>query len=448
MYCKLIKLNMEGSLMKKRDINAVLIFMFTMILIIPISISSQGTLLPGGPPAKTMKSLDEIYKAAESRTPISGSIPFAINSSGSYYLTGNITVKTNEDAIIIQAGNVTIDLNGFTITGPGNKVIGSSNGIYCSGYYNITIINGNILEFGKSGISCATTTNTLVMNIKASNNGENGISVGAYAIIKNCQTAYNGATGINAGTASVIENCSSNCNTANGYYLAGSTTVKSSVAYTNTGTGFYSSGQIKYVDCISSYNTGYGFKSDGAVMQSRASLELINSTSQYNTLDGVYCGSRSYIENCSINENTLKGINMAEGVIYGLGGGVDTKSIVKNCNITGNDSDGIYIFSQCDILENNISSNGRYGIYVTNFSIKPAGTDYGTHNRIQGNYLTDNVTKGIYIPGKGINIIIKNIAISNGAESPWDDYDIETTYNKIGIITEDMLTHYSIANIY
>jgi hypothetical protein len=43
-----------------------------------------------------------------------GTSPFTISSSGSYYLTGNITVASG-GVITINASNVTLDLNGYSI---------------------------------------------------------------------------------------------------------------------------------------------------------------------------------------------------------------------------------------------------------------------------------------------------------------------------------------------
>ena len=73
--------------------------------------SGQGPLTPPGAPAPTMKTLDQV----EARKPIpGGTSPFTISTSGSYYLTGNITVASG-DVITINASNVTLDLNGYTI---------------------------------------------------------------------------------------------------------------------------------------------------------------------------------------------------------------------------------------------------------------------------------------------------------------------------------------------
>ncbi|MEI7900111.1 MAG: hypothetical protein WCK89_07650 [bacterium] len=98
---------------------------------------AQGSLTPPGAPAPTMKTLDQL----EPRTPISSG-PYTIAVPGSYCLTANITVSTN-DAITIAANNVTLDLGGFTISSTAASATGY--GIKLSnGSRDITISNGHI----------------------------------------------------------------------------------------------------------------------------------------------------------------------------------------------------------------------------------------------------------------------------------------------------------------
>src|SRR5438270_7273607 len=95
--------------------------------ILPMSIFAQGSLTPPGAPAPTMKSLDQI----EARTPIAGGTSAVTIGSGSYYLTGNLTISsTSTNGVTVSASNVTIDLNGFTLTGPSS---GTGAGIYLTG---------------------------------------------------------------------------------------------------------------------------------------------------------------------------------------------------------------------------------------------------------------------------------------------------------------------------
>ncbi len=98
---------------------------------------AQGPLTPPGAPAPTMKTLDQL----EARTPIS-SAPFVLGASGSYYLTGNLTVATGT-AITIAADNVTLDLNGFTISSTASPAAG--NAVTITGVRrNVTVRNGHI----------------------------------------------------------------------------------------------------------------------------------------------------------------------------------------------------------------------------------------------------------------------------------------------------------------
>src|SRR5690348_6198610 len=105
-------------------------------LCLPGRVCAQGTLTPPGGPAPSMRTLLQI----EPRTPIS-SLPFAISSSGSYYLTTNLTGISGNNGITVSSGNVTIDLGGFTLSG----VSGSGDGVNVSGTVtNVSVFNGTI----------------------------------------------------------------------------------------------------------------------------------------------------------------------------------------------------------------------------------------------------------------------------------------------------------------
>lgn len=73
--------------------------------------------------------------------PIS-SAPYAITQPGSYFLTTNLTVATN-DAIIIASDNVTLNLNGFTISSTSSAPSGVAIAV-SNVQVNITILNGSI----------------------------------------------------------------------------------------------------------------------------------------------------------------------------------------------------------------------------------------------------------------------------------------------------------------
>lgn len=119
--------------------------------------------------------------------------PYVISASGSYRLTGNLTVSsTGADAIDVNASHVTIDLNGFSITGPGASSSGS--GIAGTPANDLTVENGAITGF-QNGLSIG--TNSIVKSIHVDGNA-NGIVAGSDAVIEGNTVVANG-TGINCG---------------------------------------------------------------------------------------------------------------------------------------------------------------------------------------------------------------------------------------------------------
>ncbi len=113
------------------------LFLLSSVLCPLSSVLAQGSLTPSGTPGPSMKSLDQI----EARTPISA-LPFTIGTSGSYYLTKNLSVTTG-NAITINANSVTLDLNGFTISSTSSPANGAGI-LLSSGIHDITITNGHI----------------------------------------------------------------------------------------------------------------------------------------------------------------------------------------------------------------------------------------------------------------------------------------------------------------
>lgn len=117
---------------------------------------AQGPLdPPPGPPAPSMKTLDQV----EARIPItaatapgSSEAVHVISSPGSYYLTGNVQGVSGKDGILIESSDVTLDLNGYQLAG----VAGSLNGISLSRsdtpLARLWLKNGTITGFGGRGI--------------------------------------------------------------------------------------------------------------------------------------------------------------------------------------------------------------------------------------------------------------------------------------------------------
>ena len=156
--------------------------------------------------AATMLGISELARAAGGVIEINqavvnaaGGFPYKINTSGSYRLSGNLTVSsTTADAIDVttSANGVTIDLNGFSINGPGGSNTGS--GIVQNSFSGtLTVENGSITGFsggGLGGIGVSALYNAIVRNMQVSGNGT-GISVSNGGVISG-NTASNNSVGI------------------------------------------------------------------------------------------------------------------------------------------------------------------------------------------------------------------------------------------------------------
>jgi len=178
------------------------------VAISALSLMGAGSLTPPAAPAPTMKSLDEV----EARIPIS-SAPFTVSASGSYYLTGNLSVTT-DTAVIISADDVLLDLNGFTISSTASPMSGT--GVLISGTRHNVVIRNGIIKGSTTysagtfttggfvfGLFASDGTNVRVGDVTVRGVGDAGIGLSAAinsCTVERCMTEVCGGTGISAGS--------------------------------------------------------------------------------------------------------------------------------------------------------------------------------------------------------------------------------------------------------
>jgi parallel beta-helix repeat protein len=171
--------------------------------------------------------------------------PVTITESGSYRLTGNLTVTggdpANTSAIQIQlqtGGNVTLDLNGFTVKGPTNcsgtpatcMPAGTGRGVDGTGIPNVAIRDGVVRGFPGGGVVLG--SGARVEGVYGGGNGSVGIQVGSSSVVQHNTVSQAGGKGIDVGSGSTVTD-----NTADSCAQAGISASAGSVLANNTVSG-------------------------------------------------------------------------------------------------------------------------------------------------------------------------------------------------------------------
>ena len=229
---------------------------------------AQGPLVPTGPPASSMKTLDQI----EPRIPIS-TLPYTINDPGSYYFTKNLQFSgTTGPAILINSSNVTLDLCGFTLSST-TAVTGA--GIFFGSIHNVSVTNGAIFS-----------SNTVTITGTGAGRTWSSTHFGGFA------------PGINASSASACNFSHLSITGCKGFgMILGSYNIIQSVAVR--------------------------FCSNDGIFTPEKGNRISDSTSSYNVQEGFDCNDgqtnadNSILTNCTAFRNGGDGIDTVEGVVTG-----------------------------------------------------------------------------------------------------------------------------------
>ena len=168
--------------------------------------AALGMLASSRPSASQSPRIAAAIACCEKRKPIS-SLPYAITTPGSYYLTREL-VGTSGTGIGIWADDVTLDLNGFTLRGSG----GSDGIAVPDSHENVTIVNGIVRGWTGAGITAGNVTTGRFQDLLVDSNGGSGLVAGFNCIVSDCSASSNGAAGIQARSGTTVVNCTARSN--------------------------------------------------------------------------------------------------------------------------------------------------------------------------------------------------------------------------------------------
>jgi hypothetical protein len=165
------------------------------------------------------------------------SLPYAINTPGYYYLTGNLSYSGG-DAITVTCDNVTIDLMGFRLAGPSNN---NYVGVFINGGNNVEVRNGTLAGWYEGVLNTAGSRHRMI-NLRANGNTYAFYLNGDDHLVQGC-TAIQGSFGTGTGIILNSTGKVSGCTVMNfgtyGIFINSGGTATGNVVLNCADTGIY-----------------------------------------------------------------------------------------------------------------------------------------------------------------------------------------------------------------
>ncbi len=119
-------------------------------------------------------------------------LPYPINASGFYYVTGNLSCPSGSGITVnANVNNVTIDLMGFTLSGTTGGT-----GVLMNGNKNVEVRNGTFTGWGTVISASWNDSGHRVLNVRADSNSIGIYLSGLGHLVKGCTAVSNASQGI------------------------------------------------------------------------------------------------------------------------------------------------------------------------------------------------------------------------------------------------------------
>jgi hypothetical protein len=215
-------------------------------------LANAETIVFAGPRPKTEPAGPRLQLPAEPDAPWS---VIRIDRPGTYRLAADVVGKESTVGILICADHVTLDLAGFSVVGK----TGSLSGIRVVGTRtNVCVRNGTVRGWGAHAVDLADASESHVEALRVTENGGDGVRLGANSTAAEVESWANSGDGIAAGSGSSIREVRARANAGAGVALADSGSVIGCAALGNARDGIVLGVAGLVRGCVARHNRGAG----------------------------------------------------------------------------------------------------------------------------------------------------------------------------------------------
>jgi hypothetical protein len=373
------------------------------------AMAKAGPLNPAaGPVASTGKPLAEIEPRTAvnaANTPGQSGFTYAINASGSYYLTADLVSSGGANGILINAPRVTLDLNGFSIVNGGTGTVGI---LLAAAETTAAIRNGTVTGWSNIGVAYSSGVGiaTIFENLIFKNCGR-GIRVAGPIHVRHCTARACATIGFEATSPNALfESCVAEACPGIGFYLNPNSAAATCTANA-CGTGFYAGDGSRLTDCTAAGCAVLGFDAGSSVLIHRC-IARSNGTTNVAGNGNIRAGVRAAIIDSVVESGFFRGIQTSHAslisgcvVTSGSGTGIETGDgcTIDRCNISNNGVNGLQVTSNCRVTNNVIDYHQAAGAAAVRCT--------GGYNTVEQNQLS-RAPIGVDMTNTGNNAALNN----------------------------------------